>query len=216
MKPKLLTCMLSGLLLAPLPTSSIGGWAVISVEHLPDYALSGRSFDLVFAVRQHGVEPLSGLEPKVDVSSGGFRKSVAATPTGREGVYRASLEIPNPGDWTITINSGFGPSRVTLVPITAVQAAGALPVLPAAERGRRLFVAKGCVTCHTHGEVPTEKSWNMGPDLTGKRYPEELLRQRLTDPKSVMPEAKMPNPELKSAEIAALTAFINSERQAGR
>jgi len=216
MKPKLLTCMLSGLLLAPLPSSSMGGWAAISVEDLPDYALPGRPFDLVFTVRQHGVEPLSGLEPTVDFVSGSSRQSVAATATGESGVYRTTVLFPTPGDWTVTINSGFGPSRVTLVPITAIQVAGALPTLQEAERGRRLFVAKGCVTCHTNAEAPPERSWNIGPELTGKRYPDELLKQRLTDPKSVMPEAKMPNLHLKPAEIAALTAFINTERQAGR
>jgi cytochrome c2 len=194
----------------------MGGWAVISVEDLPDYALSGRSFDLIFTVRQHGVEPMSGLEPTVDFSSGNARNSVAATATPKKGVYRARLEFPKPGEWTVTINSGFGPSRVTLVPITAVQAAGALPTLPESERGRRLFVAKGCVTCHTHAETPSDKAWNIGPELTDKRYPEEFLRQRLTDPKTVMPEAKMPNPNLKPAEIAALTAFINAERQAAQ
>jgi hypothetical protein len=135
MKPKLLTCMLSGLLLAPLPTSSIGGWAVISVQDLPDFAVPGRSFELVFTVRQHGVEPMGELEPTVDLWSGNSRNSVAATPTGKKGVYRATIEFPTPGDWNVTINSGFGPSRVTLVPITAVQAAGA-PHLPESERGR--------------------------------------------------------------------------------
>jgi len=194
----------------------MGGWAVISVQDLPDFAVPGRSFDLVFTVRQHGVEPMGGLEPTVEFSSGNSRKSVAATATGKKGVYRATLEFPKAGDWTVTINSGFGPSRVTLIPIAAVQAAGALPTLPESERGRRLFAAKGCVTCHTHADVPSEKSWNVGPELTGKSYPEEFLRQRLTDPKSVMPEAKMPNPNLQSAEIAAQTAFINSEREAGR
>jgi cytochrome c2 len=216
MKPRLLTCMLSGLLFAPIPTSSMGGWAVISVQDLPDFAMPGRSFELVFTVNQHGVEPLGGLSPTVEFTSGDDRRSVAAAATGEKGMYRATIEFPRPGDWTVTINSGFGPSRVTLVPITAIQAAGALPSLPEEERGRRLFVAKGCVTCHTHAEAPAEKSWNMGPELTGRRYPEELLVKRLTDPTSVMPEAKMPNPHLKSAEIVALTAFINMERQAAR
>jgi len=216
MKPKLLTCVLSGLLFAPIPSSSMGGWAVISVQDLPDFAVPGRSFDLVFSVTQHGVKPLGDLSPTVEFTSGGDRRGVAAVATAEQGMYRATLEFPRPGDWTVTINSGFGSSRVTLVPITAIQAAGALPSLPEEERGRRLFVAKGCVTCHTHAEIPAAKSWNMGPELTGRRYPEEFLTQRLTDPKSVMPEAKMPNLHLKPAEIVALTAFINMERQAAR
>jgi cytochrome c2 len=216
MRPKLLTCMLSGLLFAPIPPSSMGGWAVISVQDLPDFAVPGRSFDLVFSVTQHGVKPLGDLSPTVEFTGGDDRRGVPAVATAEAGMYRATLNFPRAGDWTVTINSGFGSSRVTLVPITAVQVAGALPGLPEEERGRRLFVAKGCVTCHAHVEVAAAKTWNMGPDLTGRRYPEELLTRQLADPKSVMPEAKMPNLHLKSAEIAALTAFINLERQAAR
>jgi cytochrome c2 len=216
MKPRFLTCMLSGLMLAPISASSMGGWAVISVQDLPDFAVPGRSFQLLFSVNQHGVEPLGGLSPTVEFTSGDERRIVAAAATEKRGMYRATVEFPTPGDWTVTINSGFGPSRVTLVPITAIQVAGALPTLPEEERGRRLFVAKGCVTCHNHAEVPPEKSWSMGPDLTGRRYPEEFLKRRLTDPKSVMPDAKMPNLHLKAAEVVAITAFINMERQAAR
>lgn len=216
MKPKLLACMLSGLFLVPLPPASVGGWAAITVEHLPDYGIPGRSFDLVFTVRQHGVEPLGGLEPTVDLTSGDSRKSVSATATGAKGVYRATVLFPKPGEWTITINSGFGPSRVTLLPITVLQAAGELPILPEMERGRRLFVAKGCASCHTHADALVERTWGQGPELTGKHYPPESLQQRLTDPRSVMPEAKMPNLHLNAAEIAALTAFINAERQASK
>ena len=36
----------------------------------------------------------------------------------------ASLTIPTAGSWTITVQSGFGPSKTTMKPIT-VAAAGA-------------------------------------------------------------------------------------------
>ena len=216
MKPKLLTCMLSGLLFAPIPASSMGGWAVVTVQDLPDFVVPGRSFDLVFSVTQHGVKPLDDLLPTVEFVNGDTRRTVPGVATAEKGRYRATVEFPRPGDWAVTINSGFGSSRVTLVPITAVQVAGALPSLPEAERGRRLFVAKGCVPCHTHAEAPAEQSWNVGPELTGRRYPEELLVRRLTDPKSVLADARMPNLHLRPAEIVSLTAFINMERQAAR
>lgn len=213
MNPRLVAGACAGLLALPFPpphpAPALGGWAVISVEDLPDYAVPGRPLELVFTIRQHGVEPMAGLEPTVEIARGSEQRRVAAAPTDRKGVYRARLAFPSAGDWAVTINSGFGPSRVTLVPITAIAAAGALPTLPEAERGRRLFAAKGCVACHRHAEVPVEKHWGVGPDLTGRRYPVEALRQRLTDPKAALPESKMPDPDLKPAEIAALTAFIN-------
>jgi mono/diheme cytochrome c family protein len=212
MNARLFTCMLSGLLAAPIHLPAFGGWATISVEELPDYAVPGRAFELVFTIKQHGVEPLDRLSPSIDFVNGRTNQTVAATATNRKGQYRARVEFPTAGDWTVTINSGFGTSRVTLIPITAIQVGGALPALAESERGRRLFAAKGCVMCHTHADVPPAVSWNVGPDLTGRRYPSEVLEARLVNPKSAMPDAKMPNPELKPAEIAALTAFINQER----
>jgi len=85
-----------------------------------------------------------------------------------------------------------------------------------AERGRRLFVAKGCVTCHLHRAV-NETSIAAGPELTGRRFAPEYLARFLADPAAVIPPASgafgMPNLHLKPTEIAARTAFLNTAGQ---
>jgi mono/diheme cytochrome c family protein len=129
-------------------------------------------------------------------------------------MYTASLVLPRVGDWTIAVNSGFGNSKVTLDPIKAIAAGSAATPLPMHERGHRLFVAKGCVTCHVHGAVEGSGAVATGPNLTPKRYQAEYLAKFLANPSIARTkgvDAIMPDLALKPAEIAALVAFINGD-----
>ncbi|MGH7427493.1 MAG: c-type cytochrome [Candidatus Methylomirabilaceae bacterium] len=198
-----------------------GGWAVITVEDLPDQVVVGQPVTLTFAVRQHGRTLLSGLNPRVEAKGGGQTVRAAAAPATGTGRYAATLTLPNAGAWTLTVYSGFGPSNVTLMPLPAVNP-GRAPVEPAlATRGQRLFVAKGCLTCHLHTEVPASGVVRVGADLSGRRYAAEYLQRFLADPSSVTTRRpggeEMPDLNLAPREIAALTAFINGEKapQAG-
>lgn len=111
---------------APAPVA-FGGWASISVEKVPDQVVVGRSFDLVFVVKQHGKDPLSGLKPTLEVKGAGQVSKVAAEPGKDKGQYKAAVTLAQVGDYFITIHSGFGDSRLTLPAIKAtVTATGAL------------------------------------------------------------------------------------------
>ena len=82
------------------------------------------------------------------------------------------------------------------------------------ELGEQLFVAKGCVTCHTNNKVSrTYVSWVVSgaPNLTNFSASPESLRLWLKDPVAVKSETWMPNLHLSDAEIEALIAFINSK-----
>jgi hypothetical protein len=197
--------------LLPAIAAYAGGWAAITVEDLPEYVVAREPVNLTFTVRQHGVTRLNGLKARVDATAGRLEATAAAVPGREAGQYTATLILPEVGDWTLTIHSGFHSSSTTLMPLKAIEPGSRAPLaLPAAERGRRLFVAKGCVTCH---------DGRVGPDLTGRRYPAEYLGQFLANP-AIAPRrsrtAEMPNLNLKPLEIAALVAFINTERQASR
>src|SRR5260370_1060021 len=52
-----------------------GGWAVITVEDLPDYLVAGQPVSLTFTVRQHGVRPLEAVAPTVEARSGAGRST---------------------------------------------------------------------------------------------------------------------------------------------
>jgi hypothetical protein len=211
MTTRSLKFLLPGVLLLPAIAAYAGGWAAITLEDLPDYVVAQQPLNLTFTVRQHGVTRLNGLKPRVDATAGRLEATVAAAAGPEAGQYTATLTLPQAGDWTITIHSGFHSSSTTLMPLKVIEPGSRPPrALPAAERGRRLFVAKGCATCHLAG---------VGPELTGRRYPAEYLGQFLANP-AIAPRrsraAEMPNLNLKPPEIAALVAFINTERQASR
>ncbi len=85
-----------------------------------------------------------------------------------------------------------------------------------AETGRDLFIAKGCIICHSNHRadaVLSLRSTNMGPDLTHYSNSAEFLRPWLADPSAVRPETQMPTLGLDGTEIEALIAFINAETE---
>jgi cytochrome c2 len=93
------------------------------------------------------------------------------------------------------------------------KAQSASPTLSQVEVGRRLFIAKGCMVCHSHGETNKvrEIGIDMGPDLTNIVASPEYLRMWLKDPRSVKSTAQMPVLGLSEAEIESLIAFINAD-----
>ena len=203
-----------------LVAASWGGWAVITLDDLPDAVVRGKPVTLTFTVRQHGHTLLDNLRPSIDARAGSDHIRADAVPAGGNGRYSSTLTLPDTGQWRLTINSGFGSNHVDLEPIAVIGAGQSSPAYAAGERGRRLFVAKGCVTCHLHGDVAGSGVVQVGPALTALRLPADFLQRFLADP-SILPAAQqtnggMPNLELKPAEIAALVSFINGEGAATR
>ena len=204
-------------LLLPALWAFVGGWAVVSVVDPPEYGVAGTPLMLTFVVRQHGVELLKDLRPEVEARLGGQEVGAAAKAV-KDGQYTASLTFPQPGNWSVTIRSGFGNSKLTLLPVRVVPRGSIAPApLWEVERGRLLFAAKGCVGCHVRSELGGgEDSPNFGPDLTGKRFEAGFLSRWLSDPATMGPprygKGPMPNPRLKPGEIAALSSYLNSSR----
>ena len=218
MKTRPLTLALLGLTLVPVLAFRFGGWAVVTMDDLPEYLVAGKPLTLSFVVRQHGVTPLDGLKPTIIMKNGSDALSVAATHGSGRGQYVATVTPTRTGDWSVTIVSGFMNAERTLMPIRAIAAGAAPPrALADAERGHQLFVAKDCVTCHVRGS-DGPKGGSPGPDLTGRRYPVDYVAKFLADPESsplsrTAPPSnvRMPKLDLKEREIASLVAFLNSE-----
>ena len=187
-----------------------GGWAVITVDSLPDHVVAGKPLEFTFVVRQHGHTPLDMLRGTVEARSAGEATvTVRAVAVAKLGGYGARIVLPKPGEWTITIKSGFMNTSVTLLPLTVVAEGSNLTrTMADQERGERLFTSKGCVTCHVRIRV--------GPVLDGKRFDPTYLARFLADP-SIAPPApngdKMPNLGLQQREIASLVTYLNSDRQ---
>ena len=211
--------------------ASVGGWAVVTVSKIPDAWIAGVPLQLTWQVRQHGVSKLVGLKPTLEARAGSRRvtgTTWAYDEDGEKG-YRGRIIFPQPGEWQVTIHSGFGRSRVVLIPwrvvdsVTPVRgtveehlAQRGIAPLPEAERGRRMFAALGCVTCHVHRDVGIAgEVGDVGPDLTDRRFAPEYLARFLADP-SIKPPTngkRMPSLALRDKDIAPLIAFINADRR---
>jgi hypothetical protein len=210
------SALFPALLAAPLLAASFGGWATITVDDLPEHVVAGQPVQLSYTVRQHGVSLLRGLKGRVEARLDNREVLVPAASGRKAGQYTASLTIPEPGSWTVTIHSGFGNSSRKLLPIRVVDRTTRVAAMAPAERGMHLFVAKGCVTCHTHRDAGPEAKGDVGPDLTDKRFTADYLARYLADPSIKTPTSdtkSMPDLDLKEPEIAALVAFINGAGQ---
>lgn len=192
-----------------------GGWAVITVDDMPTHMVAGDTVRLSFMVRQHGIEPMPDLQPQVIVRVGDDEMTLPARNGGRVGRYTSAFRVHKTGNAEIQIRSGFMRANVDLIPVSVIAANAAHPSLPAREVGRRLYVAKGCVSCHTHAEVRPTNPTEAGPELTDRRYAAPYLGKLLENPAAVIKKngtLGMPALELRPHEIAAITAFINAER----
>ena len=88
-------------------TAYAGGPPILTTSKVPEYFIVGRAKTLVFVVRgmccDHG--PLDHRNYRVRATAAGQRKiEIPATPTANPGEYAATLTLPAPGDWAITVD----------------------------------------------------------------------------------------------------------------
>lgn len=217
-----------GALLVPAAPAAFGGWAVITVQSPPEYLEAGKATTLEFTIRQHGRTPMNDRSPRVTLQRAGSgwlvrKQQVSAVLTTQPGQYAVTFTPADTGSVEITIDSDWRGSRITLLPIPVI-ALGQRPApVPDVERGRGLFVAEGCLTCHVKGDDPQlrdRKSLNVGPELTGRTFPLEWITQKLADPASLPvgtgQRSEMPNLGLSQLEIAALASYVNFRQQQAR
>ena len=192
---------------------AMGGWAVVTVKDLPENFVAGRQYTIEFQVRQHGHNFLSDLEPQLLLSTTprGQEQRIPAKSLGK-GSYAVTFTAPAAGQVYLTIKSGFGASDLRLYPATVVAAgAGAAPLAPA-DRGRALFVAKGCNVCHANSDLtdrPDNQQIAVGPPLGGRHLPRDFVILKLKNPGQNMPDLG-----LSDAEAAAIAAFLGGDRTA--
>jgi cytochrome c551/c552 len=208
------TLMLTAAVMLVTATMNAGGWAVVTVDDLPARIDAGRPLALAFTVRQHGMTPLSGLKASIEATSGSLKVAAQAVAAQKAGQYTATIVLASAGEWVVTIDSGFITSRLTLLPLIAVDPGAPAPVLSRADQGRQLFVAKGCVTCHANEVASSNTSLRLAQQLMPQKYQDELLSRILANPSATLPPRaefpRMPDLNLQPGEISALVAFINS------
>jgi mono/diheme cytochrome c family protein len=206
---KLVSAVLAGL-------TAMGGWASVTVQYLPEYYVAGRSYTIEYKVRQHGTHLLNNLEGELVVSTsaprmaglmGGANEQRIPAKARTEGTYAATFTAPATGPLYLTIKSGFGNSNLRLYPAPVITAGARAPTMTLVDRGRVLFVAKGCNACHTNADLvdrPDNQQIKSGPELGGHRLARDYVMQKMKNPAS----ENMPNLGLSDTEIAAITTFL--------
>jgi len=211
---KLVSVLVAGL-------TAMGGWAVVTVQELPEYFVAGRPYTIEFKIRQHGRNLLSDLEPELIVSTsgprfagmlGGANEQRIPAKARAAGTYAATFTAPATGPLYLTIKSSFGASNLRLypAPIIAAGATAPPPTVSLVDRGRALFVAKGCNACHTNGDLvdrPDNQQIKAGPELGGHRLARDYVIQKMKSPAS----ETMPDLGLSEAEVAAIATFLAGE-----
>jgi len=210
---KLVSVLLAGL-------TAMGGWAVVTVQDLPEYFVAGRPYTIEFQIRQHGRHLLNDLEPELILSTsaprmggllgGANEQRMPAKARSTEGTYAVTFTAPATGPLYLTIKSGFGASNLRLYPAPVIAAGAAVPTVSLGDRGRALFVAKGCNACHTNADLvdrPDNQQIKSGPELGGHRLARDYVIQKMKSPAS----ETMPDLGLSEAEVAAIATFLAGE-----
>ena len=101
------TMAVGAALIAPA-TSVAGGWATVGLSSLPEGTQPGEPWVVRITVLQHGRTPLEGVAPRVVLRDApGAEHSFVAKPTGKAGVYEASVVFPSAGRWTYLVDDDF-------------------------------------------------------------------------------------------------------------
>lgn len=93
--------------------------------------------------------------------------------------------------------------------VLAENEAALLPAIDPDEMGEALFVAKGCIQCHTYDKVTMAPNMlPFGPNLTYLKRPPEYVALWLANPADLKADTSMPNLHLSEAEIETLVDFL--------
>lgn len=111
--------------------------------------------------------------------------------------------------------SGLDPDQIAALVASFAGALVSVPATPAPSetrvaQGEALFVAKGCVACHTFGGRHTAALVPLAPDLahTRDRMSPDRIAAWIADPRAVSAAATMPALGLSADEALALRDYV--------
>jgi mono/diheme cytochrome c family protein len=195
----------------PARPAEAGGWATFTLVQLPESPRAGAKIDLTFIARAHGKTPFHFAQGEASFVfrhlATGETVSAAATPANRYvGTHTATVVLPSAGEWAWELRPGGYPA-LKLQPLT---------VLPSEQdaqiaRGKALFAAKGCVTCHRNDQMAEQWTIEFGPNLTDYANTTLDLEAWLANPAAIKPATQMPALGLRPDEIKALAAFLRAD-----
>jgi hypothetical protein len=114
-----------------------GGFAVTTLDPLPQWMHAGQSYRIGYMIRQHGVTPVRDATPKIVISRGTERVTFVGIAEGGPGHYVSDVTFPSDGDWLWVVDQSPFPIPQTLGTISVVAAlAPAAAEAPVPEKPR--------------------------------------------------------------------------------
>ena len=102
-------------LLAFSPVVSAGGWAVTTVDGVPNEIIAGETYTVTYSILQHGQHPVSVNRTFLRITSEetGTYFVIPAEELPTEGSYSADIVFPEAGDWSWEVHQGvFGDQQL--------------------------------------------------------------------------------------------------------
>src|SRR5688500_1772493 len=98
---RLVTLAAALLLVALAAPAAAGGWAVTTLDAVPDRFEAGRAYDIGYTIRQHGVTPVDLASTGIRITSADSGKQITfdGRRHGAVGHYVARVSFPAAGAW---------------------------------------------------------------------------------------------------------------------
>ena len=135
------TFVLAAMLTLALGSPALaGGWAVTTLDSVPDRFDAGETYSIGYTIRQHGVTPVSvdRTEIRVTHSESGKRLVFRGVPEGPTGHYVAKVTIPAAGTWSWDVTQGPFEAQPLGTLVVSMPGTAAVPVAPAATTAQSL------------------------------------------------------------------------------
>jgi hypothetical protein len=122
------------LLILTAASASAGGWAVTSLDALPDELRADTTYRVGYTIRQHGQTPYPNAQTSLEVGTPDGRiVRFDGKASGPAGHYVAEVRFPSAGDYSWRVNQDwFGVQELGTVTVLPAVAAAQDPVAAAA------------------------------------------------------------------------------------
>lgn len=109
---------------ATASTALAGGWAITTVDSMPEEFDAGGTYAIEYTVRQHGQHPADAGPSHVTLQNPEGKQSLRfdAENLGN-GRYRVEITLPTEGIWTWEVAHGFGPQSLGSIEVSRPGAA---------------------------------------------------------------------------------------------
>lgn len=130
----LLVAVLTLVLSLALPTLvQAGGWAVVTLDEMPQNVIAGQPYPLGMMGRQHGITPMTVDKLTIEAhhADTGEKLTFTAKPDQQPGHYQVELLFPISGVWEWSVSTGLMPLNQPFPSIEVADAPATASLSPA-------------------------------------------------------------------------------------